>query len=296
MSDTITPPTAATPVLRAAAWMSGAIFSFTAMAVAGRAVSVELDTFELMFYRSLTGIVIVFAVAGWLGTLREINKDHFRLHLFRNIAHFTGQNLWFYAIPLIPLAQVFALEFTVPIWVMIFAALFLGERLTAMRVMTVLLGFCGIMLVARPDVDGVSTGILAAAASAIGFAATTILTKRLTAVATTTTILFYLVIMQAAFGLICAGIDGDIALPTAQTAPWLILIGSAGLLAHFCITRALKIAPAMIVAPIDFARLPIIAIVGMALYNEPLEWLALLGAVVIFGANYLNILSEKKKV
>ncbi len=296
MSDTITPPTAATPVLRAAAWMSGAIFSFTAMAVAGRAVSVELDTFELMFYRSLTGIVIVFAVAGWLGTLREINKDHFRLHLFRNIAHFTGQKQWLYAITQIPLAQVFALEFTVPIWVMIFAALFLGERLTAMRVMTVLLGFCGIMLVARPDVDGVSTGILAAAASAIGFAATTILTKRLTAVATTTTILFYLVTMQAAFGLICAGIDGDIALPTAQTAPWLILIGSAGLLAHFCITRALKIAPAMIVAPIDFARLPIIAIVGMALYNEPLEWLALLGAVVIFGANYLNILSEKKKV
>jgi len=142
------------PVWRAAAWMSGAIFSFTAMAVAGREVSIELDTFELMLYRSLTGIVIVVCVSAYLGTWREVNFRHLPQHLVRNIAHFTGQNLWFFAIPLIPLMQVFALEFTVPIWVMIFAALFLGERLTRRRIVAVLVGFCGILLVARPDVAG----------------------------------------------------------------------------------------------------------------------------------------------
>jgi len=100
--------------------------------------------------------------------------------------------------------------------------------------------------------------------------------------------------MQAVFGLICAGYDGDIAAPSAATAPWLILIGCCGLLAHFCITRALNIAPAMIVAPMDFARLPIIVLVGYLLYHEPVNLYALIGAVVIFGSNYLNIISESK--
>jgi len=95
--------------------------------------------------------------------------------------------------------------------------------------------------------------------------------------------------MQLMFGLICAGIDGDITLPTLQTAPWLILIGFAGLAAHFCLTTALSFAPASFVMPIDFARLPTIAVVGMLFYEEPLSFLVFIGAGVIICANYLNI-------
>jgi drug/metabolite transporter (DMT)-like permease len=64
------------------------------------------------------------------GTLGQVTRRHMRLHLWRNLAHFTGQNLWFYAITVSPLALVFALEFTSPLWVMVLAAMFLGERLT----------------------------------------------------------------------------------------------------------------------------------------------------------------------
>ena len=103
------------PTLRACLWMIGAIGSFTAMAIAGRQVSFALDTFEIMTYRSLLGIVIVCVVAGMTGTWRQINRQQLGLHAVRNVAHFTGQNLWFYALASIPLAQVFALEFTSPI-------------------------------------------------------------------------------------------------------------------------------------------------------------------------------------
>jgi drug/metabolite transporter (DMT)-like permease len=95
--------------------------------------------------------------------------------------------------------------------------------------------------------------------------------------------------MQVIFGLISAGFDGDIALPTSQTLPWVVIIGFAGLTAHFCLTKALSIAPASVVMPIDFARLPIIAIVGIILYAEPIDTLVLVGGVIIFAANYLNI-------
>ncbi|WP_342071104.1 DMT family transporter [Yoonia algicola] len=276
-------------VVTAAFWMIGAISSFTLMAVAGRTVSTELDTFEIMLFRSLTGIFIVVSVAIATGAIRQIGRNRLGLHATRNLFHFAGQNLWFYAITMIPLAQVFALEFTTPIWVILLSPLILRERITAIGLLSALIGFIGILIVARPDPQNLSWGLIAAASCAVFFALTAIVTRKLTQTETITTILFYLTTMQAVFGLICAGYDGDIALPSLAALPWVVLIGCAGLLAHFCLTKALSIAPASIVMPIDFVRLPTIAVVGMLLYGEPLEVWVFVGAAFIFAANYLNI-------
>ncbi len=102
--------------IQAAVWMIGAIGAFTSMAVSGRELASELDTFEIMLYRSVIGIAIVLLIGALAGTLGQINRRAIHIHLIRNISHFAGQNLWFFAIPLIPLTQVFALEFTSPIW------------------------------------------------------------------------------------------------------------------------------------------------------------------------------------
>ena len=276
----------------AALWMIGAIVSFTSMAIAGRAISFELDTFEIMMFRSFIGLAVVVTVASVTGHLKEVNTRNLGLHGIRNLSHFAGQNLWFYAITVIPLAQVFALEFTSPLWAIALSALVLGERITRTRGLAALLGFIGILIVARPTPDSVNIGQLTAALAAIGFAGSAIFTRKLTRTETITCILFYLTLMQAAFGVIAAGYDGDITLPSASSLPWLVLIALAGLVAHFCLTTALKLAPATVVMPIDFVRLPLIAVVGMLLYAEPLDPWVFLGAVVIFSANYLNIRAE----
>jgi len=281
-----------THVVRAAAWMTGAIVSFSSMAVAGRIVTVELDTFELMLYRSLIGIVLVVTVGGLAGRLQEVSTRQIGLHFVRNVCHFTGQNLWFLAISLIPLAQVFALEFTAPLWVTALAPLVLGERLTRMRALAAALGFVGILIIARPNPAAIDPGALAAAGAAIGFAGSALFTKRLTATQSIVSILFWLTVMQAGLGLACAGNDGEIAWPSATTWPALAVIGFAGLVAHFCLTSALSVAPATIVMPLDFLRLPVIAIVGMVLYDEPLQAAVFAGAAVILGANLLNLRAE----
>ena len=282
------------PVLKAAIWMTGAIASFSTMAVAGREVSFALDTFEIMLFRSVVGVIIVAFAAIAFGTWRQINRQQFSLHFARNIMHFIGQNLWFYAVTVIPLAQVFALEFTSPIWVILLSPLLLGERITLIRAAAALMGFIGILVVTRPNMAGINTGVIMAASSAIFFAFTIIFTKRLTRTQSITCILFYLTVLQLGFGLITAGHDGDIALPNTETLPWLVLIGVAGLLGHFCITKALEIAPATVVVPIDFVRLPVIAIIGMLAYGEILDLWVLLGSGIIFASNYLNILSETR--
>ena len=298
MTSRPTNPVASTDpatVLRAALWMLGAVVSFSAMAVGGRSVSFELDTFEIMMFRSMIGFALVLAVAGTTGRLRSVSRRKPGLHLLRNVFHFTGQNLWFYAITIIPLAQVFALEFTSPLWVLMLSPLVLGERMTRVRVLAASLGFIGILIVARPSPETVNIGTLAAACAAIGFAGSIMFTKRLTRTETLTCILFWMTLSQSLFGLICAGFDGDIALPSLSSLPWLVVIACGGLMAHFCLTTALSMAPATLVSPVDFIRLPLIAIIGLLVYDEPVDIFVILGAVVIFGANYLNMWSETRR-
>jgi drug/metabolite transporter (DMT)-like permease len=274
--------------------MTGAIAAFTAMAIAGRAVSATHDTFEIMMWRSAVGFCLVLAVAGSLRRLREVSRAHLGQHLIRNLFHFTGQNLWFWALTMIPLAQVFALEFTSPIWVILLSPLVLGERLTRTRLIAAGLGFLGILIVAHPDFRALNPGVVAAAASAICFAATVLMTKALTRGESIVSILFWLTLMQFILGAAFAGWDGVITAPTLQTLPWLALIGLAGVTAHLCLTTALSLAPASFVVPIDFARLPVIALVGAAFYAEPLDGFVLLGGAVIFLGNWINLRAETR--
>lgn len=280
------------PALRAAVWMTGAITAFTAMAVAGRQVSSVHDSFEIMMARSAIGFVLVLMLAAGTGRLSEIRAERLGGHFLRNIIHFTGQNLWFWALSLIPLAQVFALEFTQPIWVILLSPLLLAERLTRAKLVATALGFVGILIVARPDVAHLSPGVLAAAGSALFFAATSIATKRLTRGQSIIAILFWLTLMQLGFGLLASGYDGDIRWPTAATLPWLGLIGAAGVLAHYSLTSALMLAPASYVVPLDFLRLPLIAVIGALAYGEALDPFVLLGGAVIFLGVWINIRAE----
>ena len=281
--------------IQAAIWMTGTIVSFSAMAVSGREISFELDTFEIMMYRSIIGLIIVLLLAKLFKTHREISTQNLSLHFYRNLSHFTGQNLWFYALTLIPFAQLFAFEFSVPLWVMLAAPFLLGERLTNIRIISILIGFIGILIVTRPWLAGLAPGIIPAALCAIGFACSVIFTKQLTQKVSITCILFWLTSMQLFMAIICAGYDGNISLPSSSNFIWIIIIGIGGLLAHFCITKALQLAPATVVTPIDFCRLPVIAAIGYVFYNEALDIFIIGGAIIIFIANYINIWSETKK-
>jgi drug/metabolite transporter (DMT)-like permease len=277
--------------LAAALWMIGAIAAFTAMAIATREIKGRHDTFEILAYRSMIGWVIVVAVAAALGESGLIRVNRLGGHVLRNVFHFSGQSLWFYAVTVIPLAQVFALEFTSPIWVILLAPLFLGERLTRTKLVAAALGFAGTLIVAQPDLGRIEPGVLAAAGAAVFFAATTLMTKALTRGEAIVSILFWLTLMQAGFGALAMLADGKVTLPTLATLPWLGLIGIAGITAHLCLTKALTLAPASTVVPVDFARLPIIAVVGAIFYGESIEITLFLGAALICLGIWLTLRS-----
>ena len=280
--------------LKAALWMTGAIASFTLMAVSGRAAQAELNTFELMFWRSLIGFGMVLVIlAASQGGMRQVATRVPGLHLVRNLFHFTGQNLWFYGIAAIPMAQLVALEFTLPIWVVLLSPLLLGEALTRRKLLVALAGFGGVLLIAQPGVQPLQAGHLAGLLAALGLAINVMLTKRIMRYDAVLCVLFWMTLLQTIFGLTLS-VAGGFTWPGMATVPWLLVVGVTGLTAHFALTSALSHAPASIVAPMEFARLPIIALVGFWLYAEALDPLVFIGAAIILSANSFNFGGRKK--
>lgn len=276
----------------AALWMSGTLISFMAMAIAGRQLSGQLTTFQILFFRSAIGLLIIGYLL-WRSNWKQVFTQHFKTHAIRNIAHFGGQFGWFYGIAVIPLAEVFALEFTVPVWTAVLATLLLGEQVTRARFTAITFGVMGVFLILRPGIAVVNPAALAVLGSALGYALSHTLTRKLALVDTPLTILFYMTLIQLPLGFVTSIFDWTT--PSAAMWPWILVVGVTALSGHYCMARALALADAIYVVPLDFLRLPLIAAVGFVFYGEPLDWLVLAGGALMFAGNLINIRAEKRR-
>ena len=277
-------------VLVATLWMCGTLASFSGMAVAARELSADLSSFEIVFLRSAVGLVVLIPVmVRHRGALRS---RRIGLQIARNTIHFAAQYGWVLAIALLPLAQAFALEFTMPIWATLLAVILLGERMTVPRTIAVIGGFIGVLVILRPGIGAFNPAAFIMLAAALGFAGSVICTKVLIRTDSPLTVVFYMTLVQLPLGLIAAYFDW--VTPTLAHLPWILVVGVTGLSAHFTLAQALKLADATIILPIDFLRLPLIALVGAMFYDEKLVVWVGVGAAIVFGANYYSVWQESR--
>jgi drug/metabolite transporter (DMT)-like permease len=272
----------------ALAWMLGAIASFTLMAVAGRAIQIEMNTFELMLYRSAIGFALICGVIAARGGFGLVRTAHPGLHAVRNLFHFTGQNLWFFALALVPLGQLAALEFTNPIWVALLAPFLLGEPFTRARILAAGCGFLGVLVVAQPGLAPLGVGHAAGVTAAFCFALNTLFTRQIMNFDGVLCVLFWMTLSQSAMALVFA-LPGGVPWPSAALWPWVFVVGLTGLAAHYSLTSALGHAPAGVVAPMEYLRLPIVAVLGALAYGEPLQAAVFVGAVFIIAGNLIGL-------
>lgn len=280
------------PAVQAGVWMAGTLFSFAGMAVGGRELSTDLSTFQILCFRSLTGLAIItvcMAKTGWHGVKTIVPG----LHFIRNLAHFGGQFGWFFGIAAIPLAEVFAIEFTLPVWTALLAALLLKEKLTGPRIAAVVLGLAGMLVILRPGLSVVHPAALAVLAGAVCYALSHTLTRKLVLRDPPLVILFYMTLFQLPMGLFPS--LSDWVFPGLSLWPWILVVGICALSGHFCMAKALELADATVVVPMDFLRLPLIALVGFVVYNEALSGFVLLGGLLMLAGNLINIHGEKQR-
>ncbi|HLH90225.1 MAG TPA: DMT family transporter [Xanthobacteraceae bacterium] len=284
-----------TRLVPAVLWMIGALLSFSTMAVAIRELSRVLGILEILALRSGTGLVVLGAIALARPQLRRaIRTRHIWLHLLRNSVHFAAQVAWATSITLLPLATVFSLEFTMPAWTAIMAAIFLQERLTPSRIGSVILGFLGVLVIIRPGLETFHPAALLTLSAAFGYAIALIATKRLTATDSAFTIVFWMMAMQLPMNLVGSHFASFASLGTAQIVP-IIGLAVAGLTSHYCLSNAFRAGEATVVVPIDFMRIPLIALVGWWLYAEPLDLFVFAGAALIVSGILWNLQAETRK-
>jgi len=277
------------------AWMTGTLLSFSVMAIAIRELSGSLSILEILAIRSFLGLLIILAIMTLRPELRHsIKTDRLGLHLLRNGVHFGSQYLWAWSLLLLPLATVFALEFTMPAWTILLAPFFLGERMTPSRIGAVVFGIAGVLVILRPGLDTFHPAALMVLAAALGYAINIIATKKLTATDSTFAIVFWMNAMQLALGVAFAGVTfvGKIGW---ELLPGILGIGTAGLFAHYCMTNAFRAGDASVVIPLDFMRIPLIAVVGWWLYSEPLDVFVFAGAGLIISGILWNLRSETRR-
>ena len=275
--------------LRGALWMGGAVLSFSLMAVAVRELLRTMGSFEILFLRSAVSLAIMSAIVAHVG-MERLRTQRFGLHVLRNLFHFGGQYAWVYSIAMLPLAMVFAIEFTMPVWSAVLAVLLMGERLNHGRVVMLALGLAGILIILKPGVEAVPPAAIVMLIGSFAYAATMISTKQLAKADSALAVLFYMSLIQVPLALVPA--LQQWVTPAPADLPWVLAVGVTGLSAHLCLTRSLRIADATLVIPIDFLRLPLIAVVGMMFYGEPLQASILIGAAVIFAGTYYSIRRE----
>ena len=273
--------------LKAALWMAGWLIAMLVLAIAGRETTRQLAVFQVMEMRSVIGLLLLWPLVLRSGGLAAMRTQRLGQHILRNTAHYAAQFGWFVALTMIPLAQLVAIEFTMPIWTAVLAVAVLGERMGLWKSAAVALGLVGVAIIVRPHAGAIAPGQLIALVAAVGFAVSVITVKVLTRTESTVAIVFWMLAVQSGLGLLPALQVWQ--WPSAQVWPWVIVISICGTFSHLCMARAMLYADATVVVPMDFLRVPFTALIGWWLYAEGIDAYTLLGAGLILSGNLLNL-------
>ncbi len=272
---------------QAVKWMAGWLLMMVVIAVAGREAARELNILQIMALRSFIGLLMLAPLVHAAGGLQAMRSQRKRQHAARAVVHYGAQYGWFVALTLIPLAQVVAIEFTMPIWTAVLAVALLGERMNAGKALAIALGLIGVGLIVRPAAAGLNTGQLVALAAAVGFACSVTLTKSLTRTESAVAISFWMLLLQGLMGIVPALWVWQ--WPSATAWGWVLVVAFCGTYSHYCMARAMQHAEATTVVPMDFLRVPLTALAGWLIYAERLDGFTVAGAALILLGNLANL-------
>lgn len=287
---------------KAIGWMLVSVLAFVLTAWAGRECGKHMTAMNMVFYRNFISLIILLVAFRWLGiSLTSLRTKRPWMQWGRALVHFAGQWSWMTALLLIPLVELISLEFTFPLWVALLAPLLLGEQLTKPRIFAALMGFLGVaVIIIGPTLlsggkvaPSFSLGTAMALSCAVFFCFNMIGTRYLTRYDSAQTILMFMVVNHSVMAFVLG--YQTIKWPQGSLWLWVMMLGVCSLVAHFAIAKALVYADTVVVAPIDFLRIPLMVALGVLVYNETLQPIVLVGTLLVLAGNGVNIWQEHKR-
>jgi drug/metabolite transporter (DMT)-like permease len=277
--------------LRGAIYMTGAALIGSAMLLFAKLLGTRLPANEVAFFRALVGLLAILPFVAAAGS-RAMRTRHLKGHILRGVTGALGLVCYMYSAIHLTLAEATSYGFTRNLFLVVTAALFLGEALRRDRIIVTLVGFVGVLVMLRPDA-GISLAALIGIAGAFMSSLSIVLVKKLMATEAPVTVLFYL-------GLTITLLTG-MTLPISWVTPdgrellMLAVIGVAATIGQSLIVRAYRAADATLVAPLDYLQLASSALLGLMVFGVLPEVWTWLGAAIIISANLFLTWREHRK-
>ncbi len=272
--------------LAGALWMVAGGLLFVAVAVMVRLLGSDLPAVEAAFIRYVFGLLILVPVIlrmQW----RRVKGTNLRLYALRGAAHGVAVMLWFFAMARIPISEVTAIGYTTPIFTVVGAILIFGERIRIRRIIAIIIGFIGILIILRPGFEKIEIGALAQLIAAPCFAISFLIAKKLTNTENTSDTLVMLSIFCT-----LALMPGAIYLwktPTVTELGWLFLVAVFATAGHYAITRSIANAPLTVTQPFSFLQLVWAIFFGYLIFDEvPDLWVIAGAAIVVATISYMS--------
>ncbi|WP_259776591.1 DMT family transporter [Aliiroseovarius crassostreae] len=262
-------------------WMLAAGLMFVAMNAMVKHVGQSLPSTQAAFLRFLFGLIFVAPALGRIVQTR-FDRRSWTLFLARAVVHTMAVLCWFYAMTQITVAEVTAMNYLNPIYVMLGAALFLGESVSWRRMSAVGVAFLGVLVILRPGVRELGPGHLAMIFTAIGLGGSYLIAKRLSSITSAAVVVAMMsltvTVALAPFAWIVW------VTPSGIQLAWLVAVAGFATGGHYAMSRAFAEAPVSVTQPVAFLQIIWAVIMGYALFDEPVDGWVIAGAAMIMSA------------
>ncbi|MGY9034168.1 MAG: DMT family transporter [Rhodobacterales bacterium] len=244
-----------------------------------------LPAAEAAFLRYVMGLVFVIPL---IGLIKRANLTKVELSLFvwRGAVHSVGVMLWFYGMTMLPMAEVTAMSYLSPVFVTIGAALFLGERLAALRIMAIVFAIIGVLVILRPGFREISLGHIAMLINGGLFAASYLIAKvmadRVEPLVVVGMLSIFVTIGLAPWAFLVW------VTPTLTQLGWTFVLATFATAGHYTMTLALRAAPIAVTQPVTFLQLIWSILLGILIFNESFdEWVVIGATIIILSISFI---------
>lgn len=283
---------------KAIAYMIASTASFSLMNAFIRLISDDIDTTVMVFWRNFLCVFLLLPFMLHMGVKQGCIKSAFRTkrfssHVARACIGLVGMETWFHCVSILPLNQATALSYTAPLFTTLFAAVYLREKITQPRMVALVIGFFGAMVILRPDPEHFDIRALWVMLATSMWAIAGILVKSLTRTEPAIRIVFYMSGFMSFFSL-------PFALFHWEWLGWhewgvMLLVAIASLGAQVFLARAYTFAEVSSLMPYDFGRLIFTAIYAYILFGETSDFTSWVGAAIIIGSAVIVTRRENRK-
>ncbi|MBV6634043.1 MAG: DMT family transporter [Alphaproteobacteria bacterium] len=275
-------------------WLIFSITAFQGMIGSIKTLSPELSPYEVGFWRNALAIPMILPFVLYFCGPRIWQVQSPKALGSRACAEFGLSAFNFLAVTLLPLAQTTALILTAPIWTILGAALFLRERVSKTRLISVLLGFTGMLVIVGPVFDETSLLIFLPIIAAMFWASSNIILRRVSLRDRIGHIMLWMALLQTPMFLVIAGPGWT--WPSAEHWPLLIFCAACGTLGQYGLTMAHRCSEASQLAPFGYAELIIAATVGAVIFSESPPISTFIGGAIIAAAGIYMARQEHKEL